>query len=289
MKEKKEKRKSGPTGSWFQMPRELTLSSELDPYQYRVLSILLERDGYHQSTKEKDCFWCHLDWITQHSGMGKTKVKGTIKELADIGFISIASGKNRRQANWFRVNWDNINAYKRPLTKQELDDEVVPVFQEKEFDVPAATIVPSFEIPPVEDQEDGFVATQTEPEPESDYDEVPDEPKDWDMPQQPQTIEEWYQSTGEATLFERFFPKLLLYQRAKNDYSFEEGINAMTDWLEEELPGCDMHDVIDNYVGPGWNRFKKQIRETKQMNNNSKGITMTPPVGCDVSPLTSDE
>ena len=110
-----------PEGFWFRMPREITLSSELDPYQYRMFGVLLDRENRFQSSK----FWCSTGWLVAHSGMGRSKVKNTLKELENKGFISITSHKDTRKPNHFYINWDFINAYRRPLTQEELElDEI---------------------------------------------------------------------------------------------------------------------------------------------------------------------
>ena len=77
-------------------------------------------------------------------------------------------------------------------------------------------------------------------------------------------IMEWYQSV-EPVLFERYFPEIQLHKRSKDDEAFNRTVQNLTDWIEAELPGCDLQDVIDNYVGPGYVKYKKQMRDAKQI------------------------
>ena len=117
----KNKNGFGPQGPWFRMPREITLSSELKPNQYRLLSVLLDRDDLFQSTRGVTWFWCDMDWLAAHSGIGRTTVYKTVHELEDIGFISVTSNKKAWKADRFHINWDVINAYQRPKTQEELE------------------------------------------------------------------------------------------------------------------------------------------------------------------------
>ena len=117
----KNKNGFGPKGPWFRMPREITLSSELNPYQYRMLAVLLDRDDLFQSTKGTSWFWCNIGWLVAHSGMGRTKADNTLRELEEMGFISITSNKRAHMADRYHINWDVINAYQRPLTQEELE------------------------------------------------------------------------------------------------------------------------------------------------------------------------
>ena len=209
----------GPTGPWFRMPRELTLSSALNPYQYRVLSILVERDDMHQSTKEKDRFWCYNDWLVSHSGMGRTKVKQTLKELDAMGFITITRGKTKRQANIFRINWDFINAYQGPKTMYDDIEE---------------------EEPSEEPQQSGSPGV---PEPSKTY----------------SSAMEWYQSAGEAVLVERYYPDFVSKMRSKDRDALDMAFDDMVSWIQTELPGYNVDEVLEQYVRPGYEKYKEAM------------------------------
>lgn len=139
------KSSSGPKGSWFRMPSEVTLSSELNPYQYRVLAVLLERANLFKTTRKLNTYWSSIGWITSHSGMGETKMRETLNELEEMGFISITRNGTKHKENTFHINWDFINTYQRPKTQQELEkeeDTVVvaePSTQEKHTPVAPST------------------------------------------------------------------------------------------------------------------------------------------------------
>ena len=117
LNEKKKERLGAPNGFWFHMPREITLSSELDPYQYRMLALLMDRENRFQSS----WFWCATGWLVAHSGMKRTKAKETLRELEEKGFISITSNKDTRKPNRYHIKWDFINSYQRPMTQEELE------------------------------------------------------------------------------------------------------------------------------------------------------------------------
>lgn len=215
----------GPTGPWFRMPRELTLSSALNPYQYRVLSILVERDDMHQSTKEKDRFWCYNDWLVSHSGMGRTKVKQTLNELEAMGFITITRGKTKRQANIFRINWAFINSYQRPQT---MYDEI----EEEE--------------PSEEPQQSG---SPRGPEQSKTY----------------SSAMEWYQSVGEAVLVEKYYPDFVSKRRSKDMEAVDVAYDDMVSWIQTELPGCDIDEVLKQIVIPSFEKYKQQIGYVEQI------------------------
>ena len=258
----KEQRKHGPAGGWFPMPGELTLSPGLNPFQYRVLAILLERDNLFQSTKGETAFWCYLNWIVQHSGMSRSTVKKTLRRLEEMGFITQTSHKKQRQANYFHINWDAINAYQRPKTQDELDDLATQSILEERGLVSATTMAPSVDVLPVEDQEEVFVATRTEPE--YDYETAPAEPEDWNMQQQLPTAEEWYQSRGKDILYKQDYPYMCsLFGNPANEDLFVDYVENMSNWIMPQVQETDWQSVFERVIVPGLNEYKKNRRKTQ--------------------------
>ncbi len=121
MSKETEKRKQAhiPKGLWFHMPREITLSSELNPYQYRMLAVLMDRENLFKSS----WFWCATSWLVAHSGMKRTKAKETLNELEKMGFINITRSKDTRKANRYHINWGFIDSYQRPMTPEEQEEQ----------------------------------------------------------------------------------------------------------------------------------------------------------------------
>ena len=135
------KSSSGPKGSWFKMPSEITLSSELNPYQYRLLAVLLERANLFKTTRKLNTYWSSIGWITSHSGMGETKMRETLNELEGMGFITITRNGTKHKENTFHINWDFINAYQRPRTQKELEEkDELEALSENSIQSPGAKI-----------------------------------------------------------------------------------------------------------------------------------------------------
>ena len=123
-KEAQKRKRDIPEGvSWFAMPSEITLSNELNPYQYRMLAVLLNRDNLFYTRKNLDKFYCSVDWLVSHSKMGKTKAKQTLDQLEEKGFISRIRNGSKHKENIYQINWNFIQSYQRPKTEQELDKE----------------------------------------------------------------------------------------------------------------------------------------------------------------------
>ena len=275
MEDKGKKAKHSPTGSWYKMPRELTLSNEIDPYQYRVLAILLDRGNLHQSTKGKTWFSCYLNWIVSHSGMGKTKVRQTLNELERKGFITITRRKDTRLPNQFHINWDYINSYKRPLTQQELEGLEDPEALEEDLEVqqetePVAT--------PALDSQDRTAPIKTRTLTLDDLDvdldatledrkqPCPDtstQPTAYDTTSvQSSTLPsaaEWYQSVGKTTLYEKDFPYLYgLTHDKKNELVFGDYVSGMMDKIIPQVKEDNAWSVWENVVSPGFSEYMKE-------------------------------
>ena len=278
MKEGK-KSKFGPTGPWFRMPRELTLSSELNPYQYRMLSIMLERDDLHQSTKNHDRFWSYTDWLVSHSGMGRTKAKETLNELEEMGFITKTSGKNKRRANIFHINWDFINAYKAPNTRDdELEDMEEPDFQEtvqpvsvsmpredyqmEEFDT-SEEEVPYDEAPDNPDEEvlEDYEMDMSVDEPETEPSPVvpePQQPVCSTQTEQPATLpsaEEWMKAEGCEKLWSKVFPKLRDVYNDGTQEEYEDLKGKIVKWMQKYVKPTGEKRLWGVYVYPAFRRY----------------------------------
>lgn len=117
-KRNKNERSGAPKESWVKLPREITTSSELNPYQFRMLALLMDRENYFNTS----WFWCSMGWLVAHTGMKRTKAKETLQELEEMGFINITSHKDTRKPNHFHINRRFINTYHGPKTQEELEE-----------------------------------------------------------------------------------------------------------------------------------------------------------------------
>ena len=279
MKEGK-KSKFGPTGPWFRMPRELTLSSELNPYQYRMLSIMLERDDLHQSTKNHDRFWSYTEWLVSHSGMGRTKAKETLNEIEEMGLITKTSGKNKRRANIFRINWDFINAYKAPNTRDdELEDMEEPDIQE-EPEVQEAVQTVSVSMPRDDYETEAFDASEEEVP----YDEAQDYPdeevmEDYEVDmseEEPEksheptytslpTAQEWFRAEGKRLLYERAFPYLLSSIPPGSDNLSQEAIENTMAWVMPLVAEDDKFEVWKTIILPEFYDYHEANKKEKHI------------------------
>ena len=274
MNDSKKKSGVGPRENWVKMPREITLSSELNSYQYRVLAILLDRDNLHQGTKGKTWFYCYMDWIVSHSGMGKTTAKKALNELEEMGFISSTRNKDTRLAKRFHINWDFINAYKRPLTQQELEGMEDPdaleeelIAQEEQLEAPEEKA--QVETSPIAastlDDLDVDLEANLEDKRQQ-YPDIPEQTTAYEKTSvQSSTLPsaaEWYQSVGKTTLYDKDFPYMYgLTHDTKNESVFEDYVSGMMEKIISQVKEDDVWSVWENVVSPGFSEYMNEQQQ----------------------------
>ena len=247
----------GPTGPWFRVPREITMSNEIDPYQYRILSLLLERDDCFQSTKKKTWFWCYTNWIVSHSGMGRTKVKNVLNELEEKGFITITRNNLNHQANRFHINWKAINAYKRPLTKYEMDDDEEPVILEEEAEVKDVAPVVQAQAVPFD-----IMDLDTDMSAEMEY-------RAKQKASKP-SAKDWYYDKGKDFARKEYFPDLFYMESmGRGDKEKYQYITPMLERIMDNVNDEDMNKVWKEVVKPDYLKYKEYRK--KQMMNEIYG------------------
>ena len=272
MEGREKKTGTGPRDNWVKMPRELTLSNELNPYQYRVLAILLDRDNLHQGTKGKTWFYCYLGWITDHSGIGETKVKQSLKELEKMGFISITRNKDTRLANRFHINWDYIKAYKRPLTQKELEGMEDPDALEEELIAQGETASAETAIIPFNCEEfDVDMSVEEEyrrqhsPEPPKQAASAPVVSSTPVLTSTLPSAKTWVQTAGKDILYEEWFPFLAGH--------IPQGGGSLPGGVIDEVMVNIMPMVADKDKYYVWEKiitpeFKNYLNQPKKRNEN---------------------
>ena len=240
----------GPTGPWFRVPREITMSNEIDPYQYRILSLLLERDDFFQSTKKKTWFWCYTNWIVSHSGMGRTKVRNVLNELEDKGFITITRNNLNHKANRYHINWEAINAYQRPKTKYEIDEDEEPEIQEEKMVVNEAA--------PASQSQEVLFDLDTDMSAEMEY-------RARQKASKP-SAKDWYYDKGKDFARKEYFPDLYYMEcRGASDNEKYQFITPMLERIMDNVNDEDMNKVWKEVVKPDYLKYK-EYHNTQMMN-----------------------
>ena len=274
MERREKKSMVGPEDNWVKMPREITLSSELNPYQYRVLAILLDRDNLHQGTKGKTWFYCYLGWMTDHSGIGETKVKQSLKELEKMGFISITRNKDTRRANQFHINWDFIKAYKRPLDQQELEGMEDPDAYEEEMEAARAELDALAAKQDAHQEETALVATTTLEDLDVDLeatledrrqrcpDTAAQTPANETASVQSSTYSstaEWYHNEVKPIVREYYFNDLFkLEQPGAEPGAFNGLVSSLMSVVMRSIPEDDAEHVWRDIIKPDYEEYKQQ-------------------------------
>ena len=285
-KNTKTKNNVGPKGPWFKMPKEITLSSELNPFQYRLLAVLLERDNLFKTTKKLKKYWSSNGWIASHSGMGETKMRKTLKELEKMGFITITRNGSKHKENTFQINWDVINAYRRPKTQEELEaledlEELEEMtVQEQTYEPPVKT-APA--VAPVKTAQTGNSKSSwkqyLKPWEKMDRDpyyirrmtpeflklsQIPFPlPKDSDLA----PAKEWYCESNRQFIRDSYFPTLLEMEQSNADrddfyhYIYAVVLHWVLPYVKEYE---DAEYVWEDVVKPDYEEYKKEQLAQKQ-------------------------
>lgn len=246
--------------SWVKLPREITTSSELNPYQFRMLALLMDRENYFNTS----WFWCSMGWLVAHTGMKRTKAKETLQELKEKGFISITSHKDTRKPSHFHINWRFINAYHGPKTQEELElDEIDIAVSDsvRQSTATATTSLPAREQKPrckyntlSQYQESAWRFKMHTPDMRKSMG-APEMPP----PENPLPAKEWYETFGRHFMRETHFPKVLELQQSKADK------NAFNNCVKQLLQVAMAYVAEDNdeyvwceVIKPDYEEYKKE-------------------------------